>query len=247
MSNTRTPARRAALALAASAFVFLAACGSENIVKDGALKKDKGVPTTEAGAPAPTTTTLPSAAGKACKPYTPSPTDQAGSTTTTPKGKPVSVLMPSGKPPTKLEKSDLKVGTGELVTKTSQVNVNYIGIACSTGKQFDSSWDRGETFNVTLGQTPPGVIEGWEQGLPGMKVGGQRELVIPPALGYGDSGSGEIAPGETLVFIVEVVSIGAAPTTTTTVPETTTTVAATTTTAADATTTTEAATTTTAG
>jgi peptidylprolyl isomerase len=119
-----------------------------------------------------------------------------------PKGAPA-VPVPVGPPPDKLETKDLKIGTGTEVTKTMQnVSVNYIGVSCSTGKIFDSSYSRNQPFTANM---TGGVIDGWLQGIPGMKVGGSRMLVIPPSLGYGASGSPPlIAPDETLVFVVDV-------------------------------------------
>ena len=87
--------------------------------------------------------------------------------------------------------------------------VHYVGVAQSTGEQFDASWDRGNEavvpFQVGVGQ----VIPGWDEGLLGMKVGGQRELIIPPDLAYGEAGAGDgvIAPGETLVFVVDLIGV----------------------------------------
>jgi FKBP-type peptidyl-prolyl cis-trans isomerase len=118
-------------------------------------------------------------------------------------GKP-EVPVPVGPPPTELETEDLKVGDGPAVAAGDTVTVNYVGISCSTGKQFDSSWDRGRPANFSLDQ----VIPGWTKGIPGMQVGGQRLLVIPPDQAYGAEGRPGIAPDETLVFVVELVKIG---------------------------------------
>lgn len=107
-----------------------------------------------------------------------------------------------GPPPTQLVKEDLKPGTGAAVGANDTVTVNYIGVSCSTGRIFDSSYSRGQpaTFPLT------GVIKGWTDGIPGMAVGGQRLLGIPPDQGYGAQGSPpDIAPGETLWFVVEIV------------------------------------------
>jgi len=107
-----------------------------------------------------------------------------------------------GPPPTQLVKEDLKPGTGATVGANDTVTVNYIGVSCSTGTIFDSSYSRGQpaTFPLT------GVIKGWTDGIPGMAVGGQRLLGIPPDQGYGPQGSPpDIAPGETLWFVVEIV------------------------------------------
>ena len=107
-----------------------------------------------------------------------------------------------GPPPTDLVKEDLKPGTGAAVNPTDNLTVNYIGVSCSTGKIFDSSYSRGQPAQFSLAQ----VIPGWQQGIPGMKVGGQRLLGIPPDLGYGAQGSPpDIGPNETLWFVVEIV------------------------------------------
>jgi len=96
---------------------------------------------------------------------------------------------------------DLVVGTGKEVKPGDSVTVQYVGVSQSTGKQFDASWDRDQPFTANLAG---GVIEGWIKGIPGMKVGGRRLLVIPADEGYGAQGNGGIAPNETLVFVVDV-------------------------------------------
>nr|WP_246330982.1 FKBP-type peptidyl-prolyl cis-trans isomerase [Saccharopolyspora hordei] len=99
---------------------------------------------------------------------------------------------------------DITVGDGPEATAGSTVAVHYVGVSHSTGKEFDASWDRGEPLRIQLGRGQ--VIEGWDQGLQGMRVGGRRQLVIPPHLAYGDHGAGGvIAPGETLVFVCDLV------------------------------------------
>lgn len=145
----------------------------------------------------------------------------SGSTTTAPAGEapatsgkpcvPVADPLPEGAPavpvkvgppPTQLVSEDLKVGTGATVTAKDTVTVNYIGVSCSTGKIFDSSYSRNmpATFPLT------GVIKGWTDGIPDMKVGGQRLLGIPPGQAYGAQGRPPtIGPSETLWFVVEVV------------------------------------------
>jgi peptidylprolyl isomerase len=106
-----------------------------------------------------------------------------------------------GPPPTELIKEDLKEGTGAVVNPGDTVTVNYIGVACSTGKIFDSSYSRNQTATFPLS----GVIKGWTDGIPGMKVGGQRLLGIPSDQAYGPSGQPpDIAPDEALWFVVEV-------------------------------------------
>jgi peptidylprolyl isomerase len=112
-----------------------------------------------------------------------------------------------GAPPTELVVEDLKPGTGAVVAEGQTLKVNYIGVACSTGKIFDSSYSRNEPAEFPLS----GVIAGWQQGIPGMKVGGQRLLGIPSAMAYGPQGRGaDIAPDEPLWFVVEVLEAKAA-------------------------------------
>ncbi|GGR71689.1 peptidylprolyl isomerase [Nocardioides luteus] len=109
-------------------------------------------------------------------------------------------------PPTDLVIKDITVGDGEEATERDRVSVHYVGVALSTGEEFDASYNRGEPldFRVGIGQ----VIQGWDQGILGMKVGGRRQLVIPPHLGYGDRGAGNvIKPGETLVFLCDLVKV----------------------------------------
>jgi peptidylprolyl isomerase len=115
------------------------------------------------------------------------------------------VTVPSGNPPTTLQKQDLIVGNGAEAITGKKVTVQYVGVAFSTKKQFDASWDRGTPFPFTLGAGD--VIKGWDEGVPGMKVGGRRQLVIPPDLAYGPNGYPPvIGPNETLVFVVDLVS-----------------------------------------
>jgi len=101
---------------------------------------------------------------------------------------------------------DLVVGDGDAATNGSNVMVHYVGVAWSDGKQFDASWDRGESFDFRLGAGQ--VIQGWDQGVAGMQVGGRRRLTIPPELGYGNRGAGgAIKGGETLVFVVDLLAV----------------------------------------
>jgi peptidylprolyl isomerase len=116
------------------------------------------------------------------------------------------VDVPAGAPPAVLEIDDLVVGEGDEAVPGKQVEVHYVGVSWSTGEQFDASWDRGDTFTFPLGGGR--VIPGWDRGVAGMRVGGRRRLVIPPHLGYGDRGAGGvIKPGETLVFVVDLVGV----------------------------------------
>lgn len=113
---------------------------------------------------------------------------------------------PTGEPPTTLEITDLWEGDGAEATPGNTVTVHYAGVAYSTGKEFDASWNRGAPFRFPLGGGK--VIEGWDKGVAGMRVGGRRKLVIPPAMGYGDRGAGGvIKPGETLVFVVDLLAV----------------------------------------
>ena len=114
--------------------------------------------------------------------------------------------FPDSPPPADLEVTDLSVGDGKEATSGSTVIVHYVGVAHSSGEEFDASYNRGEplSFRLGIGQ----VIAGWDQGVTGMKVGGRRKLVIPPHLGYGDRGAGGvIKPGETLIFVVDLVDV----------------------------------------
>jgi peptidylprolyl isomerase len=116
------------------------------------------------------------------------------------------VDIPAGAPPAELAREDLVVGTGAEATPGKTVEVHYVGVAWSTKKQFDASWDRGETFDFPLGKGR--VIRGWDEGVAGMRVGGRRRLTIPPAMGYGARGAGgAIGPNETLVFIVDLLAV----------------------------------------
>ena len=113
--------------------------------------------------------------------------------------------FPGGEPPAELEITDIWEGDGPVASAGDRVTVHYVGVAHSTGEQFDASWDRGEPLSFQLGAGK--VIAGWDQGLQGMKVGGRRQLIIPPGLAYGDRGAGNvIAPGETLIFVCDLVS-----------------------------------------
>jgi peptidylprolyl isomerase len=114
--------------------------------------------------------------------------------------------FPEGPPPTELEVTDLKEGDGPEAAAGQTVNVHYVGVAHSTGEEFDASYNRGEPLRFRLGVGQ--VISGWDEGVQGMKVGGRRRLVIPPHLGYGDRGAGGvIKPGETLIFVVDLVGV----------------------------------------
>jgi peptidylprolyl isomerase len=114
--------------------------------------------------------------------------------------------FPDSPAPTDLEVTDLTAGDGAEATSGSTVVVHYVGVAHSSGEEFDASYNRGEPLSFRLGVGQ--VIAGWDQGVTGMKVGGRRKLVIPPHLGYGDRGAGGvIKPGETLIFVVDLVDV----------------------------------------
>jgi peptidylprolyl isomerase len=119
--------------------------------------------------------------------------------------KPV-IPKPTGSPPRKLVKEDIVKGTGPGAKNGDTVVVHYVGMNFSNGREFDASWDTGAPFPVQLGTGS--VIAGWEKGLVGIKKGGRRKLVIPPELGYGAQGyPPDIPPNETLVFVIDAVSI----------------------------------------
>ena len=116
------------------------------------------------------------------------------------------IEFPGAEPPADLVITDVTEGDGAEATSGSTVSVHYVGVAHSTGEEFDASYNRGTPlqFRIGVGQ----VIQGWDQGVEGMKVGGRRQLVIPPHHGYGDRGAGGvIKPGETLIFVVDLLEV----------------------------------------
>ncbi|WP_455432959.1 FKBP-type peptidyl-prolyl cis-trans isomerase [Streptosporangium soli] len=114
--------------------------------------------------------------------------------------------FPEGNPPADLEIVDINEGDGPVAKSGQNVSVHYVGVAFSTGEEFDASWNRGQPFQFPLGGGR--VIAGWDQGVAGMKVGGRRRLTIPPHLGYGSRGAGaRIKPGETLIFVVDLIGV----------------------------------------
>lgn len=127
--------------------------------------------------------------------------EEAASEGTKPK-----VTVPSGPPPKKLETKELRQGDGAEAKSGDHVTVQYVGVGYDSKEQFDASWDRGEPFSFTLGAGE--VIKGWDQGIAGMKVGGQRELIIPANLAYGPAGSPPvIGKNETLIFVVDLLGV----------------------------------------
>lgn len=117
-------------------------------------------------------------------------------------GEPPKISKPEGKPPTELIFKDAIVGTGKEVLPTSTLTVHYTLMAWSTGKIVESSWG-GEPATFPLSQ----VVAGWQEGLPGAKVGGRRLLILPPAMGYGEIAAGPIGPNETLIFSVDIIGV----------------------------------------
>jgi peptidylprolyl isomerase len=114
--------------------------------------------------------------------------------------------FPGTTPPSDLQITDITVGDGAEATSGSTVVAHYVGVAHSNGEEFDASYNRGEPLSFRLGVGQ--VISGWDAGIQGMRVGGRRQLVIPPHLAYGDTGAGSaIAPGETLIFVVDLVDV----------------------------------------
>ena len=114
--------------------------------------------------------------------------------------------FPDFEPPTDLVVTEITEGDGAEAAAGSTVSVHYVGVAHSTGEEFDASYNRGTPLQFKLGVGQ--VIAGWDQGVQGMKVGGRRQLVIPPHLGYGDRGAGAvIKPGETLIFVVDLIGV----------------------------------------
>ncbi len=115
--------------------------------------------------------------------------------------------FPEGPPPADLEIKDIWEGEGPVAKAGDFVKVHYVGVAFSTGEEFDASWNRGTPLEFQLGVGQ--VISGWDQGVQGMKVGGRRQLTIPAHLAYGDrgAGGGRIEPGETLIFVCDLVAV----------------------------------------
>ena len=112
------------------------------------------------------------------------------------------ISSPSGTPPATLVTEDVIIGSGKVASSDSTLTVHYTLMAWSTGEIVESSWS-GQPAQFPLS----GVILGWQQGIPGMAVGGRRLLIIPPDLGYGEAGGGPIGPNETLIFVVDLIDV----------------------------------------
>ena len=108
-----------------------------------------------------------------------------------------------GDAPTDLVITDLVVGDGAEATPGATVDVHYVGVDFETGEQFDASWDRGASISFPLN----GLVRGWQEGIPGMKVGGRRQLICPPAYAYGPAGGGHRLSGRTLVFVIDLLGV----------------------------------------
>ncbi|WP_448852027.1 FKBP-type peptidyl-prolyl cis-trans isomerase [Corynebacterium sp. 335C] len=109
----------------------------------------------------------------------------------------------TGPAPSELVIKDLVEGDGAEATRGAVVDVHYVGVDYETGEEFDSSWDRGESITFPLDR----LIAGWQEGIPGMKVGGRRQLTCPPELAYGPAGAGHFLSGKTLVFIIDLLGV----------------------------------------
>ncbi|UNB53745.1 FKBP-type peptidyl-prolyl cis-trans isomerase [Mycolicibacterium sp. YH-1] len=113
------------------------------------------------------------------------------------------IEFPDGPAPADLVIEDITIGDGAEAVPGGNVNVHYLGVEYDTGEEFDSSWNRGESIEFPL----RGLIQGWQDGIPGMRVGGRRKLVIPPAQAYGAAGSGHRLSGKTLIFIIDLLDV----------------------------------------
>jgi FKBP-type peptidyl-prolyl cis-trans isomerase len=186
--------RQGLAAVAAAALGFgLAGCGTAK--SPGVVQAPSGGATAEAVSSTPTTTSTTTTTTTAVKTPTSGPLSKA----------PV-MPKPKGKPPKTLVTKNLIKGTGAVAAKGSTVVVNYVGELFSNDKVFNNSFTAGQTFGpFTLGEGA--VIKGWDQGIVGMRVGGRRELILPPSLAYGKPGSGStIPPNSSLVFVVDLLS-----------------------------------------
>ncbi len=174
----------------------------------GSCGEDEGLTDLPPAVPAnPATTTTPAARTQTATTKTPSSaTGASGNISKDLSSKP-EIPKPSGRPPTKLVVRDIVKGSGRAAKLDGSVTVHYVGVSYSTGQEFDASWNGGEPVKFTLSQGQ--LIDGWIEGIPGMKVGGRRMLTIPPELGYGPAGSPPaIGPNETLVFVIDLKQVG---------------------------------------
>ncbi len=113
------------------------------------------------------------------------------------------VDAPVGPAPESLQVVDIEVGEGDEAQVSSTVDVHYLGVSYDSGEEFDSSWSRGQSINFPLRN----LIAGWQEGIPGMRVGGRRQLTVPPNLAYGPAGGGHPLSGQTLIFIIDLLGV----------------------------------------
>lgn len=178
------PLRRAVAATIAVSALIAAGCGGDD----------------EGSAEPPPQTTPPAFETQ------PAPAPEEGGDLTDTSTKPV-VDVPEGPPPEKLKTEDIVKGDGKAAKAGDTLTMQYVGVSYSTGEEFDSSWDSGQPFVFELGAGE--VIEGWDEGLEGMREGGRRQLIIPPDMAYGATGQPPvIGPDETLIFVVDLIEIG---------------------------------------
>ncbi len=198
----RPAARKAILTvISATAAVTLAACSG------AAASSDSSASATTSSAAASTAASLGAAstAASATGPVVQGPTVTAnGVTVSGPKGQAPTITVTKGEPvPTAEVQKDVYVGDGKVIKPGGSGTFQYSGVLFSDGSAFDSSWQRGEPISFALNQ----VIPGWQEGIPGMKEGGRRLLIVPPALAYGNHNIPGIPPNSTLVFVVDLVKV----------------------------------------
>jgi peptidylprolyl isomerase len=178
--------KRLALLLVACLALIVAGCGSSD---DSSSSSESTATSTESSEKSP------AESGESAE------KQSSGGEKTKPK-----VTVPSGPPPKQLEIKEIEKGSGKAAKAGDEVLVQYVGVGYESEEEFDSSWSRNEPFPLTLGAG--GVIPGWEKGIEGMKVGGRRELIIPPNLAYGAQGSPPvIGPNETLIFVIDLLAV----------------------------------------
>jgi peptidylprolyl isomerase len=202
-------ARTATIALLVAAALGIAACGDSNKTTStpaaAVPPATETVTTPDVTVETPPATTATATTPTSTTPAKPKPTSSRAISKDL-KSKPA-IPKPTGKPPKTLVVKDIVKGRGATAKAGDAITVQYVGVDFKTGEQFDASWDRGQPFQFQLGAQM--VIPGWDQGVAGMKVGGRRELVIPPDLAYGPQGQPPaIAPNATLVFVIDLVSTG---------------------------------------
>jgi FKBP-type peptidyl-prolyl cis-trans isomerase len=192
--------RRLILLCLAAVALVVAGCGSDDSTTTAAIPDDASA---SVSTPADTSST------PAATDTTSTATTSTTATTQDPDlAQKPDVKVPSGPAPKKLVIKDLVTGTGAEAKDGDNLTMDYVGVLYKNGKQFDASWDRGQPFSFQLGGGQ--VISGWDQGIKGMKVGGRRELIIPPSMGYGSEGSPPTIPADaTLVFVVDLKDVSA--------------------------------------